>query len=320
VKTGRYLVTGSAGFIGVHLVDRLLAEGSTVVGIDRRPTPFRPTANDSAFHCFDIRDIKRLVDVVKGETFDAVVHLAGTSGVRAIDVPDAEYISNNVDATSGLLEALNSSRTRRFIFASSSSVYGDTEAELLVEDAVLGPSLSVYSYSKQLCERSCLAWASATGISTTVLRLFTTYGSGARPDMAVARFLTAFETNSPIVILGSGSESRDYIHVDDVVRAFLASMRRLGAPEVFNVGTGVATSTHELSVLMSNEFGLVPQILYRPADQRDMKRTCACVEKAGAHLGFRAEVSLSTGIAETISWRRMMLHSSDLGEESPSLG
>jgi UDP-glucuronate 4-epimerase len=320
VKTERYLVTGSAGFIGVHLIDRLLAEGSKVVGIDRRPTPSRPTANNAAFHCFDIRDIKRLVDVVEGETFDAVVHLAGTSGVRAVNVPDLEYISNNVEATSGLLKALKSTRTHRFIFASSSSVYGDTEAGLLVEDALLGPPLSVYSYSKQLCERSCLAWALTTGISTTVLRLFTTYGPGARSEMAVAQFLKAFETNSPIIILGSGSESRDYIYVDDVVRAFLASMRRLGASEVFNIGTGVATSTHELSVLMSNEYGLVPQILYRPADERDMKRTCACVEKAWARLGFRAEVSLPQGIAETILSRRMMLRSSDLSAASTSLG
>lgn len=311
------LVTGVAGFIGSHLAERLLAEGYRVVGIDAF-TDFYPRAlkeanlahlQGRAAFLFVEGDLLTLdLSVLLAEqrvTF--VFHHAAQAGVRSSWGSSFEhYTRSNVLATQRLLEACRAVPLERFIYASSSSIYGDASSLPTSEDAVPQP-ISPYGVTKLAGEHLCRLYWRTAGIPTVSLRYFTVYGPRQRPDMAFYRFIQALLCNEEIPLYGDGEQTRDFTFVGDAVEANLLAARYGAGGQVFNIGGGSRVSINQV-------IGLLEQIIGRPARIRrlaqqpgDVRHTAAETSRARRVLHWRPQVSLEQGLVAQVAWQRDML-------------
>lgn len=304
------MVTGAAGFIGSRLCARLLAEGWRVVGLDGFTDSYsalekRERAGVLARHPgFELAagDVATmgLAECLAG--VQVVFHLAGRAGVRPSFELGPRYEHDNVMATRRLLAACQASRTvRRVVNASSSSVYG-AAAVPFREDAEPAP-ISPYGCTKLAAERLCLA-ASGRSLETVALRLFTVYGPGQRPDMALRRFAEAGLAGGEIELLGDGSQTRDFTYVDDVVEAFV---RAADAPVdglAVNVGGGSRVSLREVLALLEDLVGRPLRVSVSEVARGDVPHTEADLTRAGKLLGFRARVGFAEGFAGQVDWLR----------------
>ncbi|PJE96566.1 epimerase [Streptomyces carminius] len=312
----RAVVTGASGFIGGHVVAALLARGTRVTGIDLRPpggvpgspdTPGRTGGGGYSFVSGDIASDDVLEHVRHA---DAVIHLAGRAGVRpSWGGGFGVYLRDNVLATQRLLEACVLGRVCRFVYASSSSVYG-TAGTPVPESAVPNP-VSPYGASKLAGEGLCSAYGCLPGSGTgvVVLRYFTVYGPGQRPDMAISRLIGSALTGREFNLLGDGKQERDFTYVSDIVDATLRAAAldlRDGSclPEVFNVGTGVRTRMRDLIGLVEESTGRRIRLRSSPPAAGDMGSTCADTRRAAAVLGHRSAVPLRLGITRQLSAMR----------------
>ena len=304
------LVTGAAGFVGSHVAERLLAGGAEVLGIDAF-TDYYPRAQkerhvaglraNRAFRLIESSlaeaDLPRLLDGVTH-----VFHLAAQAGVRKSWGREfSVYTSNNVDATQILLEACVGRTVERFVFASSSSVYGDSVALPMKEDATPQP-ISPYGVTKLAAEQLCLLYYTNYRLPTVALRYFTVYGPRQRPDMAFSRFLTASMQDEPLPLYGDGRQTRDFTFVDDAVSATLAAATRGVPGAVYNIGGGSRVGILEVFELITRITGRPLRVERLDAQRGDMRDTYADTRKACADLGFAPTVSLEQGLRAQHEW------------------
>ncbi|HEY7370425.1 MAG TPA: NAD-dependent epimerase/dehydratase family protein [Thermoanaerobaculia bacterium] len=308
------LITGGAGFIGSHLVDRRLAAGDRVTVIDdfndfyspaRKRANIAPHLENPCFRLIegDIRDETSVARAFEGQDLDAIVHLAARAGVRPSLSAPVLYEEVNVIGTLRLLEAAVRRGKPRFVLASSSSVYGCGRVPFSEEDPV-GRPISPYAATKRGAELHVAATHHLEGLAAVCLRIFTVYGPRQRPEMAIARFLRGVEKGEPIPIYGDGSSSRDYTYVDDVIDGIEAALRAPLQFEIINLGGAHPISLSELVAAIEAATGRTAVVERKPDQPGDVPATYASVEKASRLLSFRPRVPLPEGLRRTVAWLR----------------
>lgn len=305
---GRVLVTGAAGFIGSHLVDRLLDDGREIVGVDsftgyysreRKERNLAPARGAYGFSLIEgdllSLDLEGLLNNV-----DAVVHLAGEPGVRrSWGVHFQKYMERNVMTTQRLLEAVYRAGDIRFVYASSSSVYGGDGDHPTDEDYPRRPA-SPYGISKLAAEELVGLYRRERNVPTTALRYFTVYGPRQRPEMALSRFLFAANRGRPVEIYGDGEQKRDMTYVADAVNATVAALD--ARPGVYNIGGGVRATVNEMLGSVRRVTGMDLNVRYGPAAPGDVRSTWADFSRAAKYLNYTPEVGLEEGIAAQAEW------------------
>ena len=284
----RFLVTGAAGFIGSHLVEALRASGHHVVGVDRRP------GADVVGDLLTL-DLAPLLDGV-----EYVVHLAGQPGVRESWSQFPAYLAGNVQTTQRLLEALRGRPLKKFVLASTSSVYG--EAPMPAREDGPAMPVSPYGLTKLAAEKLCDLYGRTAGIPWVALRYFTVYGPRQRPDMAFSRWFNAALDGEPIQIYGDGSQLRDFTYVADAVTATQRAALNpvVGVP--INVGGGSAVTVREAIRLIAAITGRPIRIRQLPPAPGDMRETRADTERLWREVGFRPSTPLEEGLWQQYRW------------------
>ncbi len=306
----RALVTGAAGFIGSTLSERLLRSGADVVGIDcftdyyPRPLKERNLSalrSDRRFRFVESRiQDADLAGLLADRTH--VFHLAAQAGVRKSWGKDfAVYTVNNIEATQALLEACVDRPLERLVYASSSSVYGDSVAMPMREDALPQP-VSPYGVSKLAAEQLCYLYFVNYRVPTVSLRYFTVYGPRQRPDMGFNKFLRATILGQPITVFGDGEQTRDFTFVDDAVSATVSAATRGIAGRVYNIGGGSRVSVNEVLEIVGRVSGRRPVVVVDSAQKGDMRHTYANTDLARADLAFEPAVTLEQGLAAEHAW------------------
>jgi UDP-glucuronate 4-epimerase len=309
----RALVTGCAGFIGSHLAEALLDDGHSVLGVDCFNDNYPRAAKWANLARASEHDRFRLVtaDLVDAdvraliEECDVVFHLAGEPGVRSSWGSRFDrYTHHNVAATQRLLEAARELPPRRFVYASSSSVYGDALALPTHEDDTPRP-LSPYGVTKLAAEQLCVLYGAEHGVDTVALRYFSVYGPRQRPDMAFRRFCEAAVAGAPIEIFGDGHQTRDFTYVADIVAATRAAAEASTRPgRVYNIGGGDAVSVNRALETLAGLAGRPLDVRRRERQSGDVRDTGADTGRARTELGFAPETDLETGLAAELAWVR----------------
>jgi UDP-glucuronate 4-epimerase len=312
--TKSVLVTGGAGFIGSHLVEKLLSTGCRVVVVDNFD-PFYPRRikerNIEGFMSHDqftliecsIDDNEALNDRLSPFQFDVIVHLAAKAGVRPSIANPLAYQAVNVAGTQNLLELAKNKAVKQFVFASSSSVYGINENYPWSEsDHVLKP-ISPYASSKLSGEFLGHVYAHLFGIRFIALRFFTVYGPRQRPDLAIHKFAHSLVKNMPISFFGDGSTRRDYTYIDDIVKGIEAAMHYTGSMyEIINLGNHRTVSLAEMLQTLENIFNKKARIEYLDQQPGDVPFTFAKIDKAKKILGFAPSTDFEDGIRAFREW------------------
>jgi UDP-glucose 4-epimerase len=308
------LVTGAAGFIGSHLCERLVADGHEVVGVDcfldyyPRAVKERNLASlrgGGRFRFLEL-DLARADLAPLVASVDWIFHQAAQAGVRASWGRDFHiYTENNVFATQRLLEAARDAGVGKLVYASSSSVYGDTAERPMREESRPEP-VSPYGVTKLAAEHLAWLYWRNYGLETVSLRYFTVYGPRQRPDMAFHRFLRAVRTGEPVSLYDDGTQTRDFTFVSDAVAANLAAAERGAGGEVFNIGGGSEVSLHQALDVMSEISGRLVPVVREPRQKGDVRHTAADCRRARERLGFRPEVGLREGLAREWEWIRQV--------------
>ena len=306
------MVTGAAGFIGSHLVDRLLDEGYEVVGVDSLTDYYAKGAKRRNISGALTQERFRLVEGdlcrmdlgVLLDGVDRVAHLAGEPGVRSSWGERFEtYIERNAYATQRLLEAVSAGGTKNFVHASSSSVYGPDGGGPVDEDAPRKPA-SPYGLSKLAAEEAVGLYAREKGLRATVLRYFTVYGPRQRPEMAISRFIERVSRGETVEVFGDGAQVREMTYVSDVVEATVAPLEVEGSvcARAYNVGGGWGATVAELVALVGEALGEEPEVRYGPPVPGDVRSTSADLSRARRELGYAPRVSLEEGVREQARW------------------
>jgi nucleoside-diphosphate-sugar epimerase len=311
----RAFVTGAAGFIASHLIAALLDRGAEVTGIDSftdyypraiKEANLRVNADRDGFH-FIHGSVQHtdLPALLEGKTH--VFHLAAQPGVRKSWGRDFKiYTENNVDATQRLLEACVGRPLERLVYASSSSLYGDTVAIPTREDALPRP-VSPYGVTKLAAEQLCYLYWVNHRVPTTSVRYFTVYGPRQRPDMAFHRFIKAALGDEPITLYGDGEQTRDFTFVSDAVAATIAAGERGVPGHAYNVGGGSRVSMNQVLEVLERIAGKKLSIARQPAQKGDMRDTYADTTLARTELGFVPSVSLEQGLETEYRWLARLL-------------
>jgi UDP-glucuronate 4-epimerase len=319
----RALVTGCAGFIGSHLTEALLADGHEVTGVDcfndnyQRPPKLRNLNHQAKdwerfeFVPIDL-SLGDLDDIVAD--CDAVFHLAAEPGVRmSWGTRFDRYVRNNIVATQHLLDAVRGSPDKRFVYASSSSIYGDAERFPTPEDVVPRPR-SPYGATKLSAEHLCGLYTANYGLHTVSLRYFTVYGPRQRPDMAFHRFCSAALRGETVTVFGDGFQTRDFTYVEDIVAGTMAASRAdVPAGSVYNLGGGSQTSVREALDTISDLSGRSIDVVYADEERGDVRDTSADTSRARRELGFAPATELREGLAAEIEWLAGILQETGAG-------
>ena len=304
------LVTGAAGFIGSHLTGALLDRGAAVVGIDCFTDYYpRPLKEANLAHSLDRPGFTfvegRIQDANLGALLEGathVFHLAAQAGVRMSWGRDFRiYTENNVDASQQLLEACVGRSLHRFVYASSSSLYGDNVMIPMREDALPQP-VSPYGVTKLAAEQLCYLYHVNHGVPATSVRYFTVYGPRQRPDMAFNRFIQASLDGRPITLYGDGEQTRDFTFVTDAVAATIAAGDRGVRGRAYNIGGGSRVSVNHVLEIIGRVAGKPLDVRREPAQKGDMRDTFADTTLARADIGFSPAVSLEEGIEAEYRW------------------
>ncbi len=311
----KILITGGAGFIGSHLGSRLLADGHDVVVLDDfndyyDPRIKRANVTDllkgASIVEGDIRDRATVENLFAGNDFTQVVHLAARAGVRP-SIKDPElYIETNIRGTYHLLEAAKRHGKPKFVFASSSSVYGMCPHTPFSESLPLPQTISPYAMTKLSGEHLCANYSYLYGIQTICLRFFTVYGPGQRPDLAIHKFTRSIWSGEPVTQYGDGSSSRDYTYIHDIIDGITKAMRHKAAFDVFNLGESQTTSLKDLIGLIEDALGKKAEITYMPDQPGDVKTTYADITKARDVLGYNPTTKVKDGIPKFVEWFRRL--------------
>ena len=310
----KVLVTGAAGFIGSHLCERLLGEGRHVVGVDNFDDFYDPQIKRrNIADCLenenfelveaDIRDRAAMGESV-GSGIDVIVHLAARAGVRPSIAQPLLYADVNVNGTTVLLEAAKEQRIGKFIFASSSSVYGNNEKVPFSEDDNVDFPISPYAATKKAGELICHTYQHLYGMSVTCLRFFTVYGPRQRPDLAIHKFARLIEQGKPISIYGDGTMSRDFTYIDDIIDGTVAAIEKCDGFHIYNLGESRPITVNDLVAEIEKALGKEAIKEYVPPQPGDVERTYADVSKAAKELGYKPATIIDKGLAEFVDWLR----------------
>ena len=313
---GTILVTGGAGFIGSHLVERLLSDGSRVVVLDNFD-PFYPepvkranlagVAGTSAFRLVegDIRDASAVdAALTSFGTVDAVVHLAARAGVRPSIAEPALYASVNLEGTVVVLEGCRRHGVGTVLFGSSSSVYGNNAKVPFAEDDPVDFPISPYAATKRGGELLAHTYHHLFGLRVACLRFFTVFGPRQRPDLAIHAFTKALALGQPLSIFGDGSSGRDYTYVDDIVDGIVRALSRTTGFHVWNLGGSHPVLLRDLVDRLARGLGVTPRLTHRPMPPGDVLHTWADVTRARRELEWAPAVSFDEGIDRFLSWFR----------------
>ncbi|MFQ6110874.1 MAG: NAD-dependent epimerase/dehydratase family protein [Nitrospinota bacterium] len=306
----RYLLTGCAGFIGSHLAEALLEKGEEVIGVDNFSNYYpRPTKEENLqalkgrkgfrFIEGNLREmpLEGLVDEVEG-----VVHLAAQAGVRGSWGRSFDaYIGDNILATQRLLEASRGKPLRLFLYASSSSVYGDSPEMPLQEDGPLRPN-SPYGVTKLAGEHLSFLYWRNYGLPAVALRYFTVFGPRQRPDMAIHRFISALLKGEELTLFGDGQQSRDFTYVEDAVSGTIRAIERGEPGKVYNLGGGCPCTVKDLIATLEELNGRRARLRRVEAQPGDVRHTAADITRARKELGFEPRVSLKEGLLAQLKW------------------
>ena len=306
-------VSGAAGFIGTTLVDRLLADGWDVIGIDNFDDFYDPAlkrgsvepllARGLRLSEIDLRDLDGLTELLDGAGVETVVHLAALAGVRPSAERPLDYYDVNVVGTSNVLEAMGRAGIAHLVFASSSSIYGINPEVPWTEDRLPQP-VSVYANSKLAGERLVARWADADPDRTAIAaRLFTVFGPGQRPDLAITNFASRMLNGEPIEIYGDGSALRDFTYVDDIVAGLRAAMTHRERPFTpVNFARGEQVQLITVVEALQDALGLEATIEFGPPVRGDVPQTWGSIERAAAELGYQPATDLRTGLSAARPW------------------
>ena len=319
------LVTGGAGFIGSHLCERLLIEGNKVIIIDNFNEFYDPqikrnniieiknTMKNNSIDTNklelcegDFRDIEFLNKLFDNNDIHIVVHLAAMAGVRpSIENPQL-YYDVNITGTLNLLEQCRRKNIKKFVFASSSSVYGNNEKVPFSETDIVDNPISPYAATKKSGELMCHTYYHLFDMSIAALRFFTVYGPRQRPDLAIHKFTHLIKNNESIPFFGDGSTSRDYTYIDDIVDGIVKSMKWVEknekAYDVFNIGGDKTVSLKEMVETIETTLGIDAKINKLPMQPGDVNRTCADISHSNEILGYSPQTTFKQGIEKFVKW------------------
>lgn len=309
------LVTGAAGFIGSHLSERLTSDGWDVVGLDNFD-PFYSKevkrgniaglVSSGKFELIegDIRDAECVGDILRRGDIDIIVHLAAKAGVRPSIEDPLGYQDVNINGTMVMLESAIKNDVKNFVFASSSSVYGNNEKVPFSETDNVDYPISPYAATKKACELLCHTYSHLYGIGMTCLRFFTVYGPRQRPDLAIHKFARLIEAGEAIPVFGDGSMKRDFTYIDDIINGVVAAMERCGGYEVYNLGESRPVRLDDLITAIENALGKKAIINRLPEQPGDVKQTYADIGKAQRELDYSPKTEVSAGLANFVRWLR----------------
>jgi UDP-glucose 4-epimerase len=307
------LVTGAAGFIGSTLTDRLLADGVRVTGVDAFTDYYdaalkRKNLEGARRHpSFSLLELDLAqADLSALPAVDVVFHQAAQPGVRASWGREfATYTLYNVLATQRLLERYKDTPLERFVYASSSSIYGDAES-YPTSEAVLPRPFSPYGVTKLAGEHLVLLYGRNFGMPVTALRYFTVYGPRQRPDMAFHRFCRAMLAGEPITVYGDGRQSRDFTFISDAIEANVRAWQRAAPQGVYNIGGGSQVDVLEAISLLEKSLGVKARVNFEPRPPGDPLRTRADAARLAADLGYATSVGIADGLAAEAAWARSL--------------
>src|SRR5436853_5668186 len=308
----RILVTGGAGFIGSQLFEKLLSLGHDVAILDDFNDFYDPqikrqniaaVAKDVAIHHLDLRDSGAVRNLFHREKFEAIAHLAARAGVRPSIQNPQLYYDTNVDGTLHLLDAARVTGVERFIFASSSSVYGNSKTVPFSEDRQLIQTLSPYGATKIAGEFLCSTYSHLYGMRVVALRYFTVYGARQRPDLAIHQFARRIYAGLPIDQFGDGTTRRDYTYIDDIIQGTMAALDYKGPLyDIFNLGESETIRLKDLISAIENALGKKAKINRLPEQPGDMPLTCADISKARKLLGYNPKTKFQDGLPRFVVW------------------
>ncbi|HWY39835.1 MAG TPA: GDP-mannose 4,6-dehydratase [Chthoniobacterales bacterium] len=308
----KVLVTGGAGFIGSHLVEKLLDDGNEVAALDNFNDFYDPKikraniaafANDVAVHDVDLRDGKKVAALFQQERFDAIFHLAARAGVRPSIQQPQLYYDTNLAGTLHVLEAARSTGADRFIFASSSSVYGAAKKVPFSEEEHLTQTLSPYAATKIAGEFLCSTYSHLYEMRVVALRYFTVYGARQRPDLAIHQFTRKIHAGEAIDQFGDGTTRRDYTYVDDIIQGTVAALNYDGPRfDVFNLGESDTIQLKDLIAAIENALGKKAKINRLSEQPGDMPLTCADISKARKLLSYNPKTKFGDGLPRFVDW------------------
>ncbi|HZL99800.1 MAG TPA: NAD-dependent epimerase/dehydratase family protein [Planctomycetota bacterium] len=307
------LVTGAAGFIGSHLSEALLARGDRVVGFDNFNAFYDPAIKRgnaallSARAGFalvegDIRDASAVARVFAEHHPTSVVHLAAMAGVRPSLQDPALYHDVNCTGTAVLLQAARAAGVGRFVFGSSSSVYGGNPKVPFHEDDDVSRPVSPYAATKRANELTCWTFHHLYGMDIACLRFFTVYGPRQRPEMAIHKFVRLTAAGQPLPLFGDGRSERDYTYIDDILDGLLKAHDRSRGFRIYNLGESRTVSLRELVAAIGRALGREPRVDWQPVQPGDVPRTFADITRARAELGYDPRVGLEEGLARFVAW------------------
>lgn len=307
-----YLITGAAGFIGFNLSKMLLDKGHTVVGFDNINSYYNishklarlnilNTYNNFYFTQGDIVDTELLSKVWAENSPEYVVHLAAQAGVRYSTENPSAYVQSNLVGFQSILELVKKHRPVNFVYASSSSVYGDGDVPFNESNRVWNPQ-SLYAATKASNELLAKSYVNMYGIKATGLRLFTAYGPYYRPDMAIYKFAESISLGSPILLYNNGRMKRDFTYISDICDGIILALKRPEDGEIYNIGRGKSIFISELISNLELLLGRRCVISYEPKQIGDVEVTEASIAKAKTNLGFDPKVSIEEGLAKFVEW------------------
>jgi len=308
------LVTGAAGFIGSHLCERLISQGNTVIGLDNFDAFYDRKTKESNINALlkssnrfkliegDIRDAAGSVQSICKESIDIIVHLAAKAGVRPSIEDPTGYADVNINGTLVMLEAAKKFNVKKFIFASSSSVYGNNKKVPFSETDNVDFPISPYAATKKAGELICYTYHHLYKIDISCLRLFTVYGPRQRPDLAIHKFVKLIEADRPLPMFGVGSMMRDFTYIDDIIDGVTGAIDNCSGYEIYNLGESRPVRLDDLIKEIEKALGKKAIIERLPSQPGDVERTFANVDKAKKLLGYNPKTEIAVGLKKFVEW------------------
>lgn len=306
-----YLVTGAAGFIGARTSELLIKDGHTVAGIDNMNEAYDPRMKEYrlrrlqnmagfTFHQLDISN-KSIIDHFIDDKFDGVINLAARAGVRFSVEDPWVFVESNVLGTLNMLEICRQTATKKFVVASTSSIYGAEPPYPTPESASSSEPLQPYAASKKGAEAMCHAYHHLYDIDISVVRYFTVYGPAGRPDLALFRFVQWISEGLPVRVNGDGEQSRGFTYIDDIARGTILALKPVGY-EIINLGGHEVITINSLIRLIEDVIGKKADVQYGPPNPADMFTNWADVSKAGDLLGWEPQFNMRAGVEKLVEW------------------
>lgn len=310
------LITGAAGFIGSSLADRLLAKGHGIINVDNfndyydvkikwRNISEHINNPNYKLYCLNLENKAELSKVFKNEKIDMVIHLAGRAGVRPSIQDPESYIKTNILGTVHILELMKDFGVKKLVFASSSSVYGNCDAEMFSEDLKVVEPISQYAATKSSDEQFVYTYTKLYGMQAICLRFFTVYGPRQRPDLAISKFTRLILNDEPVPMYGDGTTKRDYTYIDDIVSGIMGAIAYDKTPyEIVNLGGGEPITLTRMIETIEAELGKKAVVIKLPMQAGDVNKTVCDYSKARSLFGYCPHTTFKEGIHLFCDWYR----------------